>query len=220
MAAHLRPLLTLLGVVMSSVALLHVATGVSVIGAVMTAVPLIAILWIAFQSRPQGIGRSAWTGSRIKQFITSELPVYRGEIVLLFMAGFIGSMGSFMLVPLLQARGLDLAIIPPLAIVIAMIWIIPLTGQIGMNPILAVSLLIPLLPTPAAMGIHPAAFVTAITAGWALSGTTSPFTASVLLSAAMAGVSPNRAGIGWNGIYTLVMGSVLSAWVLLLALIL
>jgi hypothetical protein len=85
-----------------------------------------------------------------------------------------------------------------------------------MNPILAVSLLVPILPSPEVMGISPTALVIAITSGWALSGATSPFTASVMLAASLGGVSPFRAGLGWNGIYILVAGMALTTWALLL----
>ncbi len=212
---RLRPLLLLLAVVISGVVAMHLLTGVEVIGAVMSVVPAAALLWIAIQPRPHGFGRIGWAGSRALQFVTRDIPGYCGEIVLLFMAGFIGSMGSFLLVPMM--RGIDLGLLPPSAILIALIWIIPLTGQLGMNPILAVSLLVPLLPSPQAMGIPPVALVAAITGGWALSGTTSPFTASVLIAAALGRVTPRQAGIGWNGAYTLVMGAILSVWVLVLA---
>ena len=217
---QLRPLLLLLAVIMLGVALLHVVTGVEVIGAVMSLVPVVAFLWIGLQKPPAGQGRLAHVGHRALQFLTRELPAYRGEMLLLFMAGFIGAMGSFLLLPIIQKLGVDLTAIPPLVILVLLVWIIPITGQIGMNPILAVSLLVPLLPSPQMMEIHPAALVTAITGGWALSGATSPFTASVLLSAALSGVSTRQAGIGWNGTYTLVMGAILSLWVLLLAFIL
>ena len=219
-STRLRPLLGLLAVVMLTVAALHLATGISIIGGVMLAVPAIAVLWIATQPRPRGMSRMGWTGSRIVQFVTRELPGYRSEIILLFMAGFIGSMGAYMLLPIVTAQGLDMQSVPPLLILVAMVWIMPLTGQMGMNPILAVSLLVPLLPSPVQMGVPPAVVVTAITGGWALSGTTSPFTASVLISAALSRVSPRQAGIGWNGSYILVGGIALSAWVVILALIL
>jgi hypothetical protein len=208
---HLRPLLLLLAAVLSGVALVHAVTGSEVIGAVMTVVPLVATLWISLQPASEGVGR------RIGHFVTRELPSYRVEIVLLFMAGFIGSLGSFLLVPIMHAHGPDLSSVPPPALLVALVWVIPLTGQIGMNPILAVSLLVPLLPSPEAMGIPPVAIVAAITGGWALSGATSPFTASVLLAASLARVSPRRAGIGWNGVYIMVMGAILSIWALILA---
>ncbi|SHF63260.1 hypothetical protein SAMN05444339_10972 [Loktanella atrilutea] len=213
---QLRPLLILLGAVMIGVALLHAAAGVEVIGAVMSLVPAIAVLWVAAQTPPTGLTRLAHVRLRTSRFVMEELPGYRGEIVLLFMAGFIGSLGAYLLVPLVQAQGLDMTSIPPWVIIAAMVWIIPLTGQLGMNPILAVSLLVPILPAPDVMGIPPTAMVIAITSGWALSGATSPFTASVMLAASLGGVSPMRAGLGWNGVYILVAGAVLTLWSLLL----
>lgn len=217
---QLRPLLMLLGVVLLGVALLHAVTGVEVIGAVMSLVPVVAVLWIALQQPPEGQTRLRHIRHRSVEFVTRELPSYRGEIVLLFMAGFIGSLGAFLLVPLIQGLGLDLQAVPSWIIIAAMVWIIPLTGQLGMNPILAVSLLVPVLPSPEAMGISPTALVVAITGGWALSGATSPFTASVLLAAALGKVSPWRAGIGWNGVYALVAGSALMVWALTLSVLL
>lgn len=215
--AELRPLLLLLAVVISGVVALHLLAGITVIGAVMTLVPVVALIWVAMQPRPAGTGALSWTASRAAAFATRDIAGYSGEIVLLFMAGFIGSLGAFLLVPMAAAHGLDLAGLPAPVILVALVWIIPLTGQLGMNPILAVSLLVPLLPAPADMGISAVPVVAAITGGWALSGATSPFTASVLIAAALGGVSPRVAGPGWNGLYTLVMGSVLSLWVVILA---
>lgn len=213
---QLWPLLVLLGLVLAGVAILHAVTGVEVIGAVMSLVPIIAVLWIALQQPPAGVTRRANVRHRTVSFFNRELPLYRGEIVLLSMAGFIGSLGAFLLVPLIEAQGIDLTTIPPWIIIAALVWIIPLTGQLGMNPILAVSLLLPLLPSPDAMNIPPTALVVAITAGWALSGTTSPYTASVLLTASFGKVSPMMAGLGWNGVYILVTGAALTLWSLAL----
>lgn len=214
---NLRPLLLLLGAVVGGTAILHIVTGVEVIGAVMSLIPVIALIWVCQQARAQGFSMRDYVGSRVSQFLFSEVPGYRGEITLLFMAAFIGSLGSFLLVPLVKSWGIDLSSLPPLAILIPLIWLIVLAGQIGMNPILAVSLIIPLLPTPEAMGVSPVVVVTAITAGWALSGATSPFTASVLLLGALGKVSPRKAGLVWNGPYALVIGAVLSLWVVVLS---
>ncbi|WEF25409.1 hypothetical protein [Paracoccus sp. S3-43] len=213
---RLRPLLVLLGIVVGSTLALHVAAGVEVTGAVMTVVPLIAMAWILILPPLPG-GRIATLAARIGQFAMRELAGYSGEIILLFMAGFIGSLGSWLLVPVMQAHGPDLSAIPPLLILAALVWVIPLTGQIGMNPILAVSLLVPLLPSPAALGIHPTAMVLAITGGWAISGNTSPFTASVLLVGKLGGVEARHAGMVWNGLYALATGTALTLWVLVAA---
>ncbi|UFS66595.1 MULTISPECIES: hypothetical protein [Paracoccus] len=214
---HLRPLLLLLGAVVVGVALLHEATGVDVIGAVMSFAPIVAIAWIWLQGAGMPAGRLGHVGHRLGEFLGRELPAYGGQIVLLFMAAFIGSLGAFLLVPLTPRLGLDFSVLPPLLIVVAMVWLVPLAGQLGMNPILSVSLIVPLLPSPAAMGIHPAALVAAITGGWAISGTTSPFTASVLLVGSYGGVPAREAGLRWNGPYALLMGCTISVWVLILA---
>lgn len=213
---RLRPLLVLLAIVVGGVFLLHLTTGVAVTGAVMTVVPLVAVAWTLILPPMPG-GRAATLVARTGQFATRDLAGYSGEIILLFMAGFIGSLGSWLLVPIMQAHGPDLSALPPPLILASLVWVIPLTGQIGMNPILAVSLLVPLLPSPADLGIAPTAMVIALTGGWAISGNTSPFTASVLLVGRLGGVKARHAGTGWNGLYALVAGAALTGWVLLAA---
>ena len=213
---RLRPLLVLLAVVVGGVFALHLSTGVAVTGAVMTVVPLVAMAWVLLLPPAPG-GRLAALSGRIGQFATRDMAGFRGEIMLLFMAGFIGSLGSWLLVPIMQAHGPDLTAVPPLLILAALVWVIPLTGQIGMNPILAVSLLVPLLPAPAVLGIHPTAMMLAITGGWAISGNTSPFTASVLLVGKLGGVEARHAGMVWNGLYALSTGAALTLWVLVAA---
>lgn len=215
---QLRPLLVLLALTVGSTLVLHGLTGVAVTGAVMTVVPLVALGWFLILPPGRG-GRLVSMADRVGQFATRDLAAYRGEIVLLFMAGFIGSLGAVLLVPVMQAHGPDLSALPPPLILAALIWIIPLTGQIGMNPILAVSLLVPLLPTPAELGVDPAAMVIALTGGWAISGSTSPFTASVLLIGRLGGVEPRQAGLQWNGLYALATGAALSLLVLAIALL-
>ncbi len=133
------------------------------------------------------------------------------------MAGFIGTVGAPLLAPLVAQSGLDPARLPTWALLVALVWTIPVLGQLGMNPILAVSLLAPLIPEAATLGVTPAAIVSAIAAGWAMSGTTSPFTATTLLIGSFGQVSALHVGFRWNGVYLLAMGGLLSAWVLLYA---
>ena len=213
---ELRPLLILLGVIVSATTVLHLASGVRIVGVVMAVVPVIALLWIGEQDildhHPnvlKDVGRRASTYAR------SELPRNRSEIVLLAMAGFIGTLGAALFDPVVRWIGLDLSGLPPPVLLLAIFWLIPITGQFGMNPILAASLFVPLLPTPEALGIDPAAVILAITSGWALSGATSPFTASTLLIAFLGKVSALRVGLRWNGAYALICGVAMSAWICL-----
>ncbi|EAU48600.1 hypothetical protein R2601_03468 [Salipiger bermudensis HTCC2601] len=105
-------------------------------------------------------------------------------------------------------------------ILLSLLWILPIMGQIGANPILTLSLIGPLLPTPEALGISPTALAVALICGWILTGITSPFTATTLLIARFGGITPYQVGWVWNrGFFCAVM-VLLSLWVLLFAYVL
>ena len=159
------------------------------------------------------------TRDRITAYVLQELPGYRGELTLLMMAGFIGTAGAQLFAPIVQGAGFDVSALPTWVVLVALVWIIPLAGQIGMNPILAVTLIAPLIPAAADLGVQPTALVVAITSGWALSGASSPFTATTLLIGSFGGISASRVGLVWNGAYTLICGVVLSVWVVAFALL-
>ncbi len=213
--AAMLPLAVLLGVLVVSVVTLHEVTEVRIVGLVAVIVPAIALVWMLIQHWSDApVTRTA---GRLKAYVLDELPGYRGELVLLMMAGFIGTVGSQLLGPLMVSAGLDLSVLPPWVILVSFVWIIPLLGQIGMNPILAVTLIAPLIPDAASLGVEPTALVIAITAGWALSGASSPFTATTLLIGSFAGISALRVGLAWNGVYSLLCGAALSVWVVVFA---
>jgi len=205
-------LLALLGIIAGG---LHFMSGISVPGVVMLVVPVIALLWVGLQNR--GGGPLAAALKRANGFTTLDLPNYRSEIVLLMMAGFIGTLGSNLAAPYVAASGIDVRVLPGWLILVIIVWVIQVTGQLGMNPILSVSLLAPLLPEASAMGLDTVDVVCAITSGWALSGASSPFTATTVLIGSMGHVSAHHVGWKWNGWYTLTCGVAISVWVALLA---
>ncbi|MFT6105464.1 MAG: hypothetical protein ACJA1E_001897 [Paracoccaceae bacterium] len=220
-AAKLRPLLVLLVVLVGITLSLHFWTGVRTVGVVMAVVPLLALLWAieqaVFDRRSNPVGHVA---ARAGTYVTTELPGNRSELVLLAMAGFIGALGASLTQPLIVAAGIDLSGVPAWALLLGIFWLIPITGQFGMNPILSVSLIAPLLPSPEVMNVDPAAVIVAITGGWALSGATSPYTASTLLIASLGKVSASHVGLRWNGPYALTCALGLSVWICVAALVL
>lgn len=213
----LLPLLLLLILLVGTVGVLQAATHLRTIAVVMAVVPTVSLVWIAVQSRSVADGLFRHLAVRVRRFAIEDLIGYRSELVLLTTAGFIGTLGSALVAPLLAATGHDLAALPGWAVMLALVWIIPIAGQLGMNPILAVALIAPLLPEAAELGLQPSALIVAITAGWALSGVTSPYTATTLLIGAFGHVSARRVGLVWNGIYVAVLAVALSAWVVLVA---
>lgn len=212
------PLLALLLVLVITTIGLAALTDVRIVGLVVVIVPGIALIWMVIQHWERAPVRTV--ALRIKDYVFKELPGYRGELTLLMMAGYIGTVGSALLGPLMLEAGLDLSVLPPWVILVAFVWLIPMAGQVGMNPILAVTLIAPLIPGAAGLGVTPAAIVVALTAGWALSGASSPFTATTLLIGSFAGISALRVGWVWNGGYTVLCGLILSGWVVLYAFVL
>lgn len=216
--ALLSPLFVLLVLLAMTVLGFHFWLDVRVVGVVMLVVPAIAIVWAILQH--SGLGAETSLPLRVRRFLGEELPAYRGELVLLMMAGYIGTVGAPLLQPIVMAAGFDAGALPPWLVLASLVWIIPLFGQIGMNPILAVTLIAPLLPAPETLGIAPSALVIAIASGWALSGATSPFTATTLLIGAFGNVSALHVGLKWNGGYFIVTACLLTVWVLVYGLVL
>jgi len=215
--ADLVPLLLLLALLMGGAAALQAVTGLRVVYVVMAFVPVLSLAWIALQWRGEPGGRMAHAARRARGYVTVDLAGYRSEIVLLVMAGFIGTLGSGLLAPLAADAGIDFTAIPVWALLVGILWMVPVTGQLGMNPILSVSLLAPLLPHADTLGVSPNAIVLAITSGWALTGASSPFTATTLLVGALGRVGAWHVGWKWNGVYTLLGGLLLSFWVVFAA---
>ena len=209
------PLAFLLVVLVVGLVSLNWLTQVRIVGIVAVLVPTIALVWLLIQHwTDQPLAKAK---SRIKVYVLEELPGYQGELTLLMMAGFIGTTGAQLFGPIVQAAGFDPSAVPAWMILVSFVWIIPLLGQIGMNPILAVTLIAPLIPSATELGVAPTAIVVAITAGWALSGASSPFTATTLLIGSFANITAHRVGLVWNGAYTLVCGCALSLWVVIFA---
>lgn len=211
-------LIVLLAVILISIAALYLLTGIRVVGLVILIVPVVAVLWAILQRYAEvETPRLHRLRAGLKAYVFIELPSVKGEVVLLMMAGYIGTIGAALLGPVLENLGVDLSSLPTPIFLVLCVWAIPIAGQIGMNPILAVTLLAPLIPAAEVMGITPAAIVVAITAGWALSGVTSPFTATTLLIGSFGKVSARHVGLVWNRSYFLTTAIILSIWVVFYA---
>ena len=208
----LGPLVLLLLVMFVLAGGLHILAGVRIVGAVIMIVPVVSFLWVMMQARARRPFATAL--SRSASFVAVDLPSYRNEMTLLMMAAYIGTVGAHLLSPMVASSGIDLAAVPTPVILVLLVWLIPVAGQFGMNPLLAVSLFGPLLPAASVLGVSQTAVLVAITGGWALSGASSPFTATTLLVGSLSGTSAVHVGVRWNGVYSILCAAVLSVWVL------
>jgi hypothetical protein len=212
----LLPLFFLLCLLAVILGVLHMLSGVRILVLVMIVTPLVSIAWIMVQTSRRKTMKHV--KRRVTNYLMVQMTGFRSEMVLLMMAGYLGTVASPLLGTGMRYLGIDLTAMPAWALLVSIVWLIPIAGQLGMNPILFAALMAPLLPEAATLGVTPSAIITAMTAGWILSGVSSPFTATTLIVGSFAGVSSSHVGQRWNGIYTLLCAVILSAWVVVYSL--
>jgi hypothetical protein len=205
----LLPLLALLLLMLVPVLTIDLLLGIRVVGAVLVIVPVISIFWIWLQSR----NLEALT-DRLLTYVHAEIPLYRNDLLLIMSAGYLGVVGAALLVPLMGSAGFDVTQTRPVLLLMGLLWIMPLFGQIGANPILTMSLVAPVLPPAADFGLTPQSFAVALLCGWALTGLTSPFTATNMLVGRFGEIKTAQVGWVWNRGYFLISVTLLSIWVL------
>jgi hypothetical protein len=95
--------------------------------------------------------------------------------------------------------------------VLAMLMVVGL-AQVGVNPIVTVTLLVGLLPPLAIEGLTPALIGASLMVGWALALMSSPMTASMLILSRFTGVPATQIGYRWNGRFLIASIPLLAAW--------
>jgi hypothetical protein len=214
-AEHLR-LVALVLAVMAAAEAASLLLGVPLVAAVTLAVPLAALLWTATQTgrfvRPVTPAAVIWLlGRRMARF-AARVPVFRGEATVLagsgFMAVAVGAvLPATLLAPLVEG-------VPPILVPLLVPVVLIATGQIGLNPVAVVALIGAAIPDPAALGLSPAALAFSCMLGWGLAVGVTPMSASAIITARWAGVSPWLVGTRWNAAYT--AGGLLLAWAAIL----
>ncbi|WP_319533063.1 hypothetical protein [uncultured Cohaesibacter sp.] len=208
----LVPLGVLLVTILVPVLAIEILLGIRIVGIVLVVVPLISIIWLFIQLK-----KPAALKAHLLHYVQIEIPAFQSDLLLLMSAGYIGVVGSAILVPLLGHAGIDATVMPGWLLLLVILWIMPIAGQLGGNPILTLALVAPLLPDAALFGFHPSAFAVAMMCGWALTGLTSPFTATNMLIARFGNIPTVDVGRVWNRLYFLVSVTLLSVWSLIYA---
>jgi hypothetical protein len=188
---------------------------------VMVSVPLIAMIWIYVQLTSRGSIRALRLAiRRYRRHVRGAFPSYRNEVALLWSAAVIGGTAAVLLEPFIGGGIEDFIALAPWALPMSCLWLVVIAGQLGMNPILTVTILGSLMPDVTAFGIPAVAIAVGITGGWALTGASSPFTATTVLVGRISGARPIAVGLQWNGVYTIIGGALISFYVTMLALFL
>ena len=204
-AGALLPMVGLVAAMVTSVVVVKQLVGLSLSIAVVLVVPLAATVWLLVQYRSLAI-----TVRLLGRHCTVRLPRMRWEVLGLGSAGFIGT-GVAALVPPDALPGLlDALALPPAVLLIAASALMLCVGQIGINPIVASTILGGALGHLAHHAVPPMALITALMGPWTLYAMTSPFAASVIMAARVAETTPVTLGQRWNG-WFLVLSFVVSS---------
>jgi hypothetical protein len=215
---YLIPLVLLVALIPLSAYVVSVLTGLKLFSALLMCVPVIGLIWIAFQYRGAGprLG-AALVFRRATRSFPRTFVSQRNEVALFASSGFIG----VILIPLidpswindwLQHTGLSDGV---LMIMISMTIIV--TSLMAINPIITVTLILGVLQELPDLSVSPTIQAVVITVTWAVFTGTSPFTASLRFLSIFSSVSPTEFGLKWNGIFGL---SVLLALYIFLLIIL
>ena len=174
--------------------------------------PTGALIWLAWQRRRLGFGGLPAAITAVHRQLPWLLSPSANEIVVLGAAGYLGHVcvglvDTQQLAPLLAV--LDL--LGTLNAVLAMLMVVGL-AQIGVNPIVTVTLLVGLLPTLGIEGLTPELIGASLMVGWALALMSSPMTASMLILSRFTGVPATRIGYRWNGRFLIAAIPLLALW--------
>ncbi|WP_346798308.1 hypothetical protein R5M92_05015 [Halomonas sp. Bachu 37] len=177
--------------------------------------PTAAFVWLAWQRRRLGWGGTVAAAHSLHRQLPWLLAPAGNELVVLGSAGYLGHL----CVGLVDTASLATALtlldsLGGFTVVIAMLLVMGL-AQVGINPIVTVTLLAGLLPQLNIAGLSSPLIGASLMVGWALALMSSPMTASMLILSRFTGIPSTRIGYRWNGIFLCASIPLLAVWFLL-----
>lgn len=177
--------------------------------------PLAAFAWLLWQNRSLKTHGVMPTARILQRQLPWLLRPVGNEVVVLGVAGYIGVLTLFLIDVEASLHWLGFMLDWGVwNAVLAMLLVFGL-AQVGINPILTVTLLASLLPQLAVPGLSEASIGVALLTGWTLALMSSPLTASMLIMSRLSGVSSFTIGYVWNRLFLLLAVPMLAVWFVL-----
>lgn len=192
----LLPMVAVVVAIIAGVVAVKQLTGWSLSVAVVLAVPLAAITWLLVQYRSPAV-----TLRLLGEHCAVRLPRMRWEVLGLGSAGFIGAAIAALVPPDAATGLLDTLGLPPAALLVLVSAVMLGLGQVGINPIVASSILGGALVHLAHQSVPPMALILTLMGPWALYPMVSPLAASTILCARFADTTAMTVGWRWNGVF-------------------
>jgi len=200
----LLPLVGLVVLIPACAFVLAELLGVSMIRALLMALPVMASVWIFVQAKGQQ-NRLKHVGKALWRVTLPALPTMRSEIAIFACSGFLG----IMVVPLVDTQALG-AVITGMGlhegwVLVLSFWAVTICSAIGINPIISITLSVEVLPRLQGLQIEPLSVAIMAVSAWAVIVNFSPYSAAVRISGRIIGHDPVEIGMRWNAIFVTVM---------------
>lgn len=214
----LGPFLVLLASLLLAVIAVSEALDLSIVSANILLAPGVSLLWQIVQQRGRGAQKPTREALQImSDKILPSLRDMRSEFTIFAVSGALG----VLIIPLVDAKALGQAIMPytssgGAALALAYVFVV-LTGFLGLNPIVSVTLSIGILTRMDTFDFRHIDIAMVVLCAWATTVTISPFTSNVRLTALAVGVDSIKVGPRWNlGFISVVAALVIGRCFLLL----
>jgi len=198
---ELLPMLGVTALILLSVLAAKFLFSLGLLVAVLSTVPFVAALWLVIQHWRFGLAAAiSVTRRRLRRHAIDLLPQTRPESVVLGSAAFMGVGIS----ALVEAGGIGAWLssvqLPGPAVAIGAFLLVLLLAQVGVTPLITVTIVGTTIMQMSPLPIPPLALVIALQAAWSLSSSISPYTGGTLTLARMLG-KPSSIVQQWNATY-------------------
>ena len=177
--------------------LISALSGDSFVFGLLVSCPLVMLVWLWAQNR-QSDNTPRTAVKMAGKICLNRLPDNAKIMLALASSGYIGRLSAEM-VPAEQLAGmLGLMFMPDYIVLICLAVIMMPFSWLGVSPIMMAVFFGTLLGSLPVLPVDPTLAALAISSGWALSMTTSPFATVVLMMSSMNGKRPLQLTLGWN----------------------
>ena len=189
--------LSVLLLLFSLTVLISYLSGDSFVFGLLVSCPVVMLVWLWGQNRHTDSPPA--TAVRLaKKICLYQLPDNAKIMLALASSGYIGRLSAEMVPAEELAKMLGLMSMPDYLVLICLAVIMMPFSWLGVSPIMMAVFFGTLLGSLPVLPVDPTLAALAISSGWALSMTTSPFATVVLMMSSMNGKRPLQLTLGWN----------------------
>lgn len=177
-------------------------SGESFVFGLLVSCPLVMMLWLWAQNH-QRDKTPATALKHAADICLTRLPKNAKIMLALASSGYIGMLSAEMVPAEYLSDNLGLMAMPDYMVLICLTVVMTPFSWLGVSPIMMAVFFGSLLGSLPVLPVDPTLAALAISCGWALSMTTSPFATVVLMMSSLNGKSPLQLTLGWNSVFSI-----------------